>query len=78
MRAARATRRQLGLNLGSLLGNNLSLGLVSLGLLNAHEDDDGGADLAVNGDGHLVSAGNLNRLTELDALAVDLDVPAGP
>ena len=73
--AARATRRQLGLNLSGLLSGGLGLLDLSLGLLlNAHEDDDGGADITVDGDGDLVSTGNLDGLAELDALAVDVHV----
>ena len=65
----------LSLDLGGSLGLD---GLLDLGLLlNAHEDDDRGADLAVDGDGDFMSTGNLDGLAELDALAVDVHIELG-
>ena len=61
-----------------LLGSSLSLDLGGLGLGsellggNADENDNLGLDLAVQRDGNGVGTGNLDGLTELDALAVDV------
>lgn len=59
-----------GLGLGDLSGL-LSLGSELLGG-NANENDNLGLDLAVQRDGNGVGTGNLDGLTELDALAVDV------
>ena len=61
-----------GLGLGDLSGLlDLSLGSELLGG-NADENDNLGLDLAVQRDGNGVGTGNLDGLTELDALAVDV------
>ena len=73
-KAEREQYRELlgGLGLGDLSGLlDLSLGSELLGG-NADENDNLGLDLAVQRDGNGVGTGNLDGLTELDALAVDV------